>query len=98
MASDLSAWQAWLTDIEREYAEAIEEHEAAEAMAANLGDGEGHRASPCWAKAAAREARAREHAVMAYTRYHAALVAYCARVDYEGWVTSRSNGSSPLAA
>lgn len=97
MASDLSAWQAWLTAIEREYDEAIQEHESAEAMAANLGDGEGHRASPGWSKAAAREALAREHAVMAYTRYRAALVAYCARVDYEGWVTSRPNGSA-LAA
>ena len=92
MASDLSDWQSWLADIEREYDEAIQEHEAAEAMAANLGDGEGHRASPCWAKAAAHEAQARDHVIMAYMRHKAALVAYCARVDHEARLASRAEG------
>ena len=98
MATDLSEWRLWLTAIEREYDEAIQEQEAAEARAENLGDGEGHKASPCWAKAAAHEAQAREHAIMAYTRYKAALVAYCARVDYEDRMAARRRQAVAVAA
>ena len=98
VATDLAEWRSWLTAIEREYDEAVEEHMAAEAAAERLGDGEGRRGSPAWERAAACEGIAREHAVMAYTRYKAALVAYCARVDYEDRQQARRREAVALAA
>ena len=98
VATDLSEWRSWLTAIEREYDQAVEEHMAAEALAEKLGDGDGRLALPAWEKAAACEVIAREHAIMAYTRYKAALVAYCARVDYEDRMVARRQEAGALAA
>ncbi len=98
MANDLSDWQAWLTDIERKYDQAVEEHLAAEALAERMGDGDGRAAAPGWQRAAETERIARDHAIMAYTRYKAALVAYCARTDNEARLAAREREDFAVAA